>query len=117
MNISEQAEKQIEQYFERAKRIFRQKGLTEADAEDCAAEVRFRLLRHVQKGGTLSYAYFLRVVQGCLADFLHAQSPTLPLEDAILCGGGNHSHTQRSRCAGLWHSSNLKSVSSSFCMI
>ncbi|MER3403690.1 MAG: hypothetical protein C4337_10530 [Armatimonadota bacterium] len=63
MSISEETEKQIQQYFERAKRIYRQKGLTEADAEDCAAEVRFCLLRNVQRGGTLSNAYFQRVVR------------------------------------------------------
>lgn len=99
-SIPEEMLGQIQRYFEQAKTIYRRKGLTEADAEDCAGEVRLCLLRHVQKGGTLSYAYFLRVVQGCLADFLHAQSPTLPLEDAILCGGGGGAiSVHRNRCA------------------
>lgn len=106
---------QIQHYFEQAKRIYRRKGLTEADAEDCAGEVRLCLLRHVWKGGTLSYAYFLRVVQGCLADFLHAQSPVLSLEDAILCGGGSHFRTQKSMCTLLWNSSSPKRVNSSCC--
>ncbi|MFN4032469.1 MAG: hypothetical protein ACK4ME_02435 [Fimbriimonadales bacterium] len=44
----------LERCFARAVRFFRQKGLPETDAEDCAAEVRLQLLLRLQQGMTLS---------------------------------------------------------------
>lgn len=88
MDISAETLTTLEQLFEKARRICLKKGLTEQDAEDCAAEVRLRLLLHLQRGGVITYAYFLCVLKGCLADFWNRQLPTVPLEVADLCGGG-----------------------------
>ncbi|CUU37834.1 MAG: hypothetical protein N2045_07690 [Fimbriimonadales bacterium] len=91
MDIGVELLETLERLFERAKRICLKKGLNEQDAEDCAAEVRLHLLLHLQRGGLISYAYFLHVLRGCLADFWNSQLPTVPLEVADLCGGGSHS--------------------------
>jgi len=88
MDISKDALKALEWFYERAKRFYQRKGLTDQDAEDCAAEVRLQLLQTLQRGRTLSFAYFQRVVCGVLADFVEAQQrqlPTIPLEDADSC--------------------------------
>ena len=64
--------------------------MIEQDAEDCAAEVRLQLLQRLQQGQTLSFAYFVRVVRGVLADFVakqQRQTPAIPLEDADSCMG------------------------------
>jgi DNA-directed RNA polymerase specialized sigma24 family protein len=42
MPITPADEQRLQAVFEWAKRLFRRKGLTEHDAEDCAAEVRLR---------------------------------------------------------------------------
>lgn len=44
MNISAETLNWLERCFARAVHFFRRKGLSEPDAEDCAAEVRSRLL-------------------------------------------------------------------------
>jgi DNA-directed RNA polymerase specialized sigma24 family protein len=88
MDIGVELLETLERLFERAKRICLKKGLNEQDAEDCAAEVRLNLLLHLQRGGVITYAYFLCVLKGCLADFWNQQFPTVPLEVADLCGGG-----------------------------
>lgn len=74
----------LERFFEIAKRFYRRNGLIEADAEDCAADVRLCLLQLLRRGGSLSDAYFRRVLVGCLADFLEQAQRvvTIPLEEA-----------------------------------
>ncbi|MCX7994040.1 MAG: hypothetical protein N2651_10285, partial [Fimbriimonadales bacterium] len=90
MTISAKTLNWLERCFARALRYFRRKGLSQPDAEDCAAEVRLQLLCCLQRGATLSDGYFLAVVRGCYADFVATQAahpPTLPLE-AVLAGFG-----------------------------
>ena len=74
----------LERFFEIARRFYRRNGLSEADAEDCAADVRLCLLQLLRRGGSLSDAYFRRVLVGCLADFLEQAQRvvTIPLEEA-----------------------------------
>ena len=78
MNISTETLNWLERCFERAVRYFRQKGLSEADAEDCAAEMCLRLLYALQRGAALSDGYYLAVLRGCYADFVaaHAEQST-----------------------------------------
>ncbi len=112
MDISAETLRQIEQFFEWAKRIARQKGLNEQDAEDVAAEVRLNLLLLQKREGTLSVAYFLRVVHGCLADFRNQQIPTVPLEKAECAGvGGSFLQRRRLTCILLWKNSALLTAS------
>ncbi len=94
MNISAETLNWLERCFALAVRFFRRKGLSEPDAEDCAAEVRLRLLYALQRGATLSEGYFVAVLRGCYADFVAAQAaqpPVLPLERAAVRAGGSHS--------------------------
>jgi DNA-directed RNA polymerase specialized sigma24 family protein len=91
MPITPADEQRLQAVFEWAKRLFRRKGLTEHDAEDCAAEVRLQMLAHLQQGRTFSFAYAVQVARGVLADFISAQQqhhPTIPLENADWHGGG-----------------------------
>jgi DNA-directed RNA polymerase specialized sigma24 family protein len=99
MEISAETLMELNRFFERAKRICRRRGLNEQDAEDCAAEVRLRLLLLLQRGGTLSTAYFESVLQGCLADFWEQQRATVPLEEVDARGGGKHALRHRAGCA------------------
>ena len=73
MPITPADEQLLQAVFEWARRPFRRKGLTEHDAEDCAAEVRLQVLSHLQQGRTLSFAYTMQVARGVLADFVQAQ--------------------------------------------
>jgi DNA-directed RNA polymerase specialized sigma24 family protein len=73
MPITPADEQLLQAVFDWARRLFRRKGLTEHDAEDCAAEVRLPMLAHLKQGRTLSFAYAVRVAQGVLADFVQAQ--------------------------------------------
>ena len=91
MPITPADEQRLQAVFEWAKRLFRRKGLTEHNAEDCAAEVRLQMLAHLQQGRTFSFAYAVQVARGVLADFISAQQrhhPTIPLENADWHGGG-----------------------------
>jgi hypothetical protein len=95
MNISAETLDWLERCFARALRYFRRKGLSEPDAEDCAAEVRLQLLCCLQRGATLSEGYFRAVVRGCYADFVAAQTaqpPALPLERTAASAGGGRNY-------------------------
>ena len=89
MPITPADEQLLQAVFDWARRLFRRKGLTEHDAEDCAAEVRLPMLAHLKQGRTLSFAYAVRVAQGVLADFVQAQQrqpPAIPLKVPLPAG-------------------------------
>ncbi|MFN7016270.1 MAG: RNA polymerase sigma factor, partial [Fimbriimonadales bacterium] len=76
----------------------RQKGLSEADAEDCAAEVRLQLLCRLQQGATLSDSYFLAVLRGGYADFVasRAEQPAcISLDNVKSVEGGGEADLLR----------------------
>ncbi|GIV05555.1 MAG: hypothetical protein KatS3mg016_1130 [Fimbriimonadales bacterium] len=75
----------VQRWHNSAMHFYRGKGLSAADAEDCAAEMRLRLLRVLQRGGVLSEAYYRCVLWGVLADFLilRQQCATVPMEETM----------------------------------
>ena len=105
MPITPADEQRLQAVFEWAKRLFRRKGLTEHNAEDCAAEVRLQMLAHLQQGRTFSFAYAVQVARGVLADFVAAQQrqpPTVPMEHADWHGGGSRLWSSGRLSAGRW---------------
>ena len=118
MELSAETLSWLERCFARAVRYFRQKGLSEADAEDCAAEVRLQLLYRLQQGVPLSDGYFLAVLRGGYADFVAAQAeqPACILLDNVKSaeGGVKQNCFSLSKCAVRWNSS-AKPTVNCFC--
>lgn len=107
MNISAEMLNWLERCFARAVRYFRRKGLSEADAEDCAAEMRLQLVCRLQQGATLSDSYFLAVLHGCYADFVAAhaeQSTCISLDNVKSTGGVKRICFLSSMCVVRWNS-------------